>query len=71
MGLLRIFLIFFLIYIVFKTVMKMIFPPAKSDNQFFENTRQKEGEVIVENRSADNKKVSDKEGEYVDYEEVD
>ncbi len=71
MALFRILLIFLLIYFVFKIIGRMIFPAAGRSNHFFEDQRDKEGDVIVEDKSAGNKKVSDKEGEYIDFEEID
>lgn len=49
----------------------MIFSPSQNEKRFYEDRSRKEGDVIVENRSPEDKKVSDKEGEYVDYEEID
>lgn len=71
MGFIRIFLIFLLIYFVFKILFRMIFSPSQNEKRFYEDRSRKEGDVIVENRSPEDKKVSDKEGEYVDYEEID
>ena len=71
MAIVRIFLIFLVIYFVFKFLARMILSPTQNETRINDDRNRKEGEVIVENKSDRDKLVSDKEGEYIDYEEVD
>ncbi len=70
MGLFRILLIFFLIYLVIKMLGRMLFPSGGHDAAR-DNVEPREGDVEVENGNPGKKKRFRKDiGEYVDYEEV-
>jgi len=83
MGFLRTIAIIVVIYYAFKFLMRLLAPflmkkmADKIGSQFHQNQqgRQKyeskpEGEVTVEDRTQKASKISDSEGEYVDYEEI-
>lgn len=76
MALIRILLIFFLIYLVIKMLGRMLFPNTGGSNERYEprgNNATKEGDVKVEGPGTgnDKKHLRKDVGEYVDYEEVD
>ena len=52
----------------------MLFPTVRSDSGSFhheEEQRRNEGDVTIENSDDKQKVVDKKEGEYIDYEEID
>lgn len=66
MGLFRLILIAVLIYLVIKFVDRFLFPPVS-------NTAQgpKEGDVTVDGKKQSNSsRINKKEGDYVEYEEI-
>lgn len=80
MALIRILLIFFLIYLVVRMLGRMLFPETQrssNNNYYYRNENDgpssREGEVHVEGSGNPDKKKGNRNdvGEYVDYEEVD
>ena len=67
MAFLRIVLIFFLIFLAVRLLGRILFPdPSKK-----KSTGPSEGDVTVENKDKDGKRIKKDEGEYIDYEEID
>lgn len=83
-GLLRIIIIFFIVYYIFKLFTRYILPALlgnfiksrmsemnKHNNQKNESSKRKEGETVIDSASQQNKKHYPKNtGEYIDFEEI-
>lgn len=70
MNLIRLLLIFALIYLVIRVIGRAIFPPSFGNSRRRTEGAEKEGDVTIENKKNSGKKISKDEGDYVDYEEV-
>ncbi len=77
MGIFRIVIIFFLVYLVVRMLGRMFFPGSGSSSNPFNSgdnpeKKSREGDVSLENNDINNKKHLKKDvGDYVDFEEVD
>ena len=71
---LRILLIFLVVYMIirfFQSLFKpVITPNSQQRSQQYQDKRKKGEVTIVKKNTSSNKKVSENDGEYVDYEEV-
>ena len=68
MGFLRVLLIFVLLYLSVRLLGRLLFPPRQSG--YGPEEGKPEGDVTVENKGPQGKKINKDEGDYVDYEEI-
>ena len=67
------FIIFFLIRVITRYVLRSYFKNMQNnfENQQNQQTKKKEGDVTINTKPRKDKKFTNSEGDYVDYEEID
>ncbi len=70
MTLIRLLLIFALIYLLIRLIGRAIFPSFSGNSRRRTEEGEKEGDITIQNKKNSGKKISKDEGDYVDYEEL-
>lgn len=68
--LIRLLLIFALIYLMIRLIGRAIFRPSSGNSRRRTEEGEKEGDITIQKKNNSGKKISKDEGDYVDYEEM-